>query len=178
MGAVFSARCSADQSAGEGAARKPSKSWRNWVIGCLLSIALPFAHNRWAKLLAIKNGVETVVKTVETVVEVVEEVAEGVANVADEVADHLPEGGKFKSAVELVENVAKETAKNAHIADQLIDKVQEVGEEVGSMFVGKVDEINIDATKDEVTKDKSNQQDKVHEIATKVTQDQGIEDGN
>lgn len=61
--------------------------------------------------------------TAETVVEVIEKVAEKVEDVAEEIADHLPAGGKLKQAATLVENVARETAKDAHMVDAVIDKV-------------------------------------------------------
>lgn len=63
------------------------------------------------------------VQTVEMVVETVEKVAEGVAHVADEVANQLPDGGKLQNIVCHVANMAEETAKDAHLVDQLIDKV-------------------------------------------------------
>ena len=51
---------------------------------------------------------------------------------------------------------------------------------MGSTIVGKAhdNEMNIEATKDEVTKDNSNQKDTVHETATEVTHDQGTQDAN
>ena len=42
--------------------------------------------------------------------------------VADEIGDHLPDG-KLKGAFDLIENIAKETAKDAHIVDEFIEKV-------------------------------------------------------
>lgn len=64
-----------------------------------------------------------VVESVENLAEIVEMVAEKVEEVADDIADKLPDGGKLKVAVRLVENVAKETAKDAHLVDQLMEKV-------------------------------------------------------
>lgn len=63
------------------------------------------------------------VETVETVVETVETVAKEVAHVAEEMAHQLPEGGKLQNIVCSVANVAEETAKDAHLIDQLIEKV-------------------------------------------------------
>lgn len=51
-------------------------------------------------------------------VEMVERVAEKVEEAADDVGDSLPDG-KLKAIVELVENIAKD----AHLTDQLIEKV-------------------------------------------------------
>lgn len=63
-----------------------------------------------------------IVDNVEAVVEVVEQVAEKVEEVADEIGDRLPDG-KLKVAADLVESLAREAAKDAHLADQLIEKV-------------------------------------------------------
>lgn len=59
----------------------------------------------------------------EEVTEVVEKVAEEAEKVAEDVAEHLPEGGKLKAAATLVENIAKETAKDAHLVEDIIEKV-------------------------------------------------------
>ncbi|KAK0577337.1 hypothetical protein LWI29_031506 [Acer saccharum] len=74
-------------------------------------------------------------ETAEHVAEIVEDVAEKVEKVAEEVADHLPQGGRLKDAVTLIENVAKETAKDANLADQFIEKVEDVEREVESFSV-------------------------------------------
>lgn len=71
----------------------------------------------------VVEKVDTVVETVECVVEVVEKVAEEVEKVADKVADTLPENGKLTEAVCFIETIAKETAKDARIAEELIQKV-------------------------------------------------------
>ena len=49
--------------------------------------------------------------------------AEKVEKIADEVGDQLPDGGKLQTTLELIEDLAEETAKNAHLAGDLIDKV-------------------------------------------------------
>lgn len=64
-----------------------------------------------------------VVDSVENVAEIVETVAEKVEEVADDIADQLPQDGKLHDAVRLVESIAKETAKDAHLVDDLIEKV-------------------------------------------------------
>lgn len=72
----------------------------------------------------VEKVLETVVETFECVVEVVEKVAEEVEKLADEVADALPENGKLKEAVCWIEKVAKETAKDARIAEELIKSMK------------------------------------------------------
>lgn len=76
--------------------------------------------------LIVKNcadEVDTVVETIEQITEVVEKVAEVVDKVAEDIADDLPEGGRFRKAVVLIENVAEQTAKDAHLLEDIIHKV-------------------------------------------------------
>lgn len=61
--------------------------------------------------------------TAELILDVVEKVAEEVVEIADDLGDKLPEGGKLKCAVDLVENVAREIAKDANLAEDLLHKV-------------------------------------------------------
>lgn len=49
--------------------------------------------------------------------------AEKVEEIADQVGEQLPDGGKLRATLELVEDLAEETAKKAHLAGDLIDKV-------------------------------------------------------
>lgn len=59
----------------------------------------------------------------EEIVKVVEQAAEVVEKVAEEISGDLPAGGKFKKVVDIVENVAEQTAEDAHIVENAIDKV-------------------------------------------------------
>lgn len=54
--------------------------------------------------------------------EAVEQVAEKVEEIADDIGNKLPTG-KLKDALEVVETIAKETAKDAHNVDEFIEKV-------------------------------------------------------
>ncbi|KAJ6730307.1 PHAGE CAPSID SCAFFOLDING PROTEIN (GPO) SERINE PEPTIDASE [Salix viminalis] len=103
---------------------------KGWILGVLLSVILPFCRNKWGGLLMMKDKIEAVVELADQVADIVEEVAEGVEKVADEVADHLPEGGKLKQVATFVENVARETAKDADLIDDVIEKVKMQMEEV------------------------------------------------
>lgn len=67
--------------------------------------------------------VEAVVETAEVATEVIEKVAEEVEKLAEEVANQFPEGGKVQNAATFVENIAKETIKDAHLAEDVIEKV-------------------------------------------------------
>ncbi|XP_009780660.1 uncharacterized protein LOC107785590 [Nicotiana tabacum] len=102
-----------------------SNPFNGWLIGILLSIILPFFRNKWGSLLQLKNKVEDVIETVEEVVEEVENVAEEVDKVAEEIGKDLPEG-LLKDTLKAVENFSEETAKFAHAAGDIIDKVQDV----------------------------------------------------
>lgn len=62
------------------------------------------------------------VQTFENIVEAVEDVAEKVEKLAEDIVDDLPEG-KLKNAVSCVEKAAEEIAKDAHLVDNMIDKV-------------------------------------------------------
>lgn len=67
--------------------------------------------------------VEETVDTVEQIVDVIEEIAKKVDEVAEGIATDLPEGGNFKKAVDFIEDVAEEIAKDAKFAGDIIDKV-------------------------------------------------------
>ncbi|XP_057503946.1 uncharacterized protein LOC130787571 isoform X3 [Actinidia eriantha] len=105
-------------------------SWKSWVLSAIITIILPFFTRKWWPLFKINATVETV----EQLTEVIERVAEGVEDLADNVADKLPEGGKLRHAIETVENAAKETVKDAQFVEQIIDKVEEVEQEVESFI--------------------------------------------
>lgn len=72
--------------------------------------------------------------TAELVVDVVEKVAEEVVEIADDLGDQLAEGGKLKCAVDFVENVAIEIAKDANLAQDVLHKVEKVEKDVESLF--------------------------------------------
>ena len=69
------------------------------------------------------DEVKTVVETAEQIAEAVESVAEKIEHVADDIGNQLPEGGKLREVVDFVEDVARETAKGAHLVDEAIEKV-------------------------------------------------------
>ncbi|CAA2956801.1 Hypothetical predicted protein [Olea europaea subsp. europaea] len=119
-----------------------SNSLRNWILGIILTIILPFGTNKWGPLSKLKNEVDTVVETIEQITEVVEKVAEVVDKVAEDIADDLPEGGRFRKAVVLIENVAEQTAKDAHLLEDIIHKVQGVEEDVESIVESLIGEAN------------------------------------
>ncbi|XP_009589531.1 uncharacterized protein LOC107807736 [Nicotiana tabacum] len=124
----------------------PSNPFNGWLIGILLSIILPFFRNKWGSLLQLKNKVEDVIETVEEVVEEVENVAEEVDKVAEEIGKDLPEG-QLKDTLKAVENFSEETAKFAHAAGDIIDKVQDV-----ELIAEKRVKSSVESVTDEVNK--------------------------
>ncbi|CAA2956797.1 uncharacterized protein LOC111408726 isoform X2 [Olea europaea var. sylvestris] len=123
--------------------KENSNKRRKWILGIVVAIFLPFATNKWGPLLIFKNEVDTAMETIEQITEVVEKTAEVVDKVAENIADHLPEGGKFRKTVDFIENVAETTAKDAHLVEDIIDKVQGVEEDVESI----VESLNGEADK-------------------------------
>ncbi|KAK6923801.1 hypothetical protein RJ641_010001 [Dillenia turbinata] len=118
----------------DGAKKSHFHGWKQWMVGMVLSILLPSFKYKWGPLQVLKNKVDTAMETVETVSEVVEEIAEKVEKVADEIGDKLPEDAKLKDALESVESLAREAAKEAELAKQLIDQVQEKEKEVEELL--------------------------------------------
>ncbi|KAE8666787.1 putative RNA-binding family protein [Hibiscus syriacus] len=98
--------------------------WHLWALGTAIPLILSFTTSKWGPFLKLMNDAEKVLETAEHISDVVEEVAEKVEKIADEVGDQLPDGGKLRATLELVEDLAEETAKNAHLAGDLIDKAE------------------------------------------------------
>ncbi|KAH0989180.1 hypothetical protein GBA52_000663 [Prunus armeniaca] len=113
-------------------------SWKLWLVGILISVVVPFWKNKWWPLQKFREQVETTLDSVEDVAELVEKVAGEVEKVADDIADHLPQGDLQKAA-RFVENVAREAAKDASLADDLIEKVEDVEKELDSI-IGQANE--------------------------------------
>ncbi|CAN4122333.1 unnamed protein product [Withania somnifera] len=100
-----------------------SNPFNGWVIGILLSIALPFFRLKWGSLLQLKNKVEDVIETVEEVVDGVEKVADKIDEVVERIGNALPES-QLKKALKAVENFSEDTAEVAHAAGDFIDQLQ------------------------------------------------------
>lgn len=77
--------------------------------------------------------------TAEAVAEVVEEAATFAEKVSSEVAEQLPEGGRLRTAAVLVEKASKEVAHEAHLAQDIIHKVEEIEEDVKAIVEPIVD---------------------------------------
>ncbi|XP_022132223.1 uncharacterized protein LOC111005138 [Momordica charantia] len=108
--------------------------WPLWMLGMLISAILPFGGNKLWPFLILNQNVDKVVDAVEEVAEMVETAAEGVEKVAEEVAEHLPQGGQLQKAALFLENAAKTLSKDAHVAEQIVHKIEEVEDKVISSF--------------------------------------------
>lgn len=111
---------------------KPSRfpPWGKWVMGSILSLLIPFWKLKWDKLRQIEGEAEEVIEGAEIVAEVVEKVATVAEKVSAQVADKLPDDSKLKEAALFVEHVSEVTARDAHLTDDFIHKVDEVKQEV------------------------------------------------
>ncbi|KAG6674474.1 hypothetical protein I3843_15G040000 [Carya illinoinensis] len=109
-------------------------SWKIWIVGMAATVILPFLGIKFGPFMQFKKQIDSAMQIAEDVAEAAENVAEQVEKVAEDIADDLPAGGKLKDAVTFIENLAKETAEDAHRVDELIDKVQEVEEKVDSFI--------------------------------------------
>ncbi|XP_024973455.1 uncharacterized protein LOC112511864 [Cynara cardunculus var. scolymus] len=112
----------------------PPTSWQQWIFGLITTVIVPFFSRKWNQILKIKDGVDTVIEETEKIADCVEEVAETVDKVAKDVADHLPEGGQWRNAAVFVEGVAEEIAREAHLVEDFLDKVEEVEEKAELLF--------------------------------------------
>ncbi|KAB1219985.1 hypothetical protein CJ030_MR3G020092 [Morella rubra] len=117
-------------------------SWIGVAVGIFATVILPFLANKMGTFLKLNQEVEAVVETAEVATEVIEKVAEEVEKLAEEVANQFPEGGKVQNAATFVENIAKETIKDAHLAEDVIEKVEEVEKEVESFVDPAIHQVN------------------------------------
>ncbi|KAI3785036.1 hypothetical protein L1987_44145 [Smallanthus sonchifolius] len=118
----------------------PSGSMRNWIVGIVLTFVLPFCTHKWGPLLVLRNKVDNVVNTAEYIMETIEAVAEKVDNVIDNITDDLPEDSELRKRLEAIDVVVEGVAKNAHIANDIIDKVEEVEDKLESLILDEVKE--------------------------------------
>ncbi|XP_068667729.1 uncharacterized protein [Aristolochia californica] len=86
-----------------------------------------------------QGEVESIVQKVEDVVEVIDDVADTVVKLADEVAEKLPEGGWMRDTLECIEEVSKEVSDGAEDAIDIINKFQEVSDDVENFIEQVVD---------------------------------------
>uniref|UniRef100_C6JRS2 Uncharacterized protein n=1 Tax=Sorghum bicolor TaxID=4558 RepID=C6JRS2_SORBI len=102
------------------------------------SPALPMpsqqSQEKWASLLRIQGEVEMVKDTAEAVAEVVEMAATAAEKASSEVAEQLPEKGRLRAVAVLVEHASKEVAEEAHLAQDILHKVDEIEEDMKAIM--------------------------------------------
>ncbi|XP_019190402.1 PREDICTED: uncharacterized protein LOC109184813 [Ipomoea nil] len=118
-------------------------SWLGWAVG--LGVSLPLVT---AQLIALSKQVEAAAEAVEKVAEVVENVAHDVDKAAEDFKVKLPDG-RLKDIVESIEHLAEETAKDAHIVEDLMDKVEEVDEKLVEILSQKSEQAKASPTTEE-----------------------------
>ncbi|CAA2962987.1 Hypothetical predicted protein [Olea europaea subsp. europaea] len=102
--------------------------WFAGVAGFMVTV--PFLAQR---LLTLTKEVDLAAQTVEKIADAVEKVAEEVDKAAENIAESLPEGA-LKNVVNLVEDLAEETAKDAQKVEDLMDKIEEIDDKVEAYF--------------------------------------------
>nr|XP_043638545.1 uncharacterized protein LOC122609581 [Erigeron canadensis] len=112
----------------------PSGSLRNWIVGMVLTFILPFFTHKWGSLLLLKNKVDKNIETTEHVVKDIESVAERVDKVLDSITDDLPNDSKLKKALVALDEIVEGVAKGAHVADDIIIKVEEAKGKIESLI--------------------------------------------
>ncbi|XP_076919692.1 uncharacterized protein LOC143580601 [Bidens hawaiensis] len=108
----------------------PSGSWKNWVIGILMTFVVPAYTTKGGPIKLIMQKVDQIMDTAEHITDVVEAVADKVDKVVEEIGDQLPEGSEIKKTLNFIEHVAERVEKDAQTAGDFIDKVQEMEDKI------------------------------------------------
>ncbi|RDX76398.1 hypothetical protein CR513_43612, partial [Mucuna pruriens] len=104
------------------------------IVSTIFTLAVSFiSGGKWGPLLRLKEKVETTIDEAQRVVDIIEDVAEGVDKVAEEAVKHLPEG-KLRDAVQFVEQVAEQIDNHAELAEDALEKVENMEKEFGSII--------------------------------------------
>ncbi|KAI3736568.1 hypothetical protein L2E82_26428 [Cichorium intybus] len=132
----------------------PSGSWKNWVIGGLMTFIVPSVTTKGGPIKLLLQKVDHIVDTAEQITEMVESVADKVDKVVEELEDDLPEGSQIKKTLDYIEQVAERLEKDAHTAGDFIDKVQEMQEKIEDIMEPVLDEAR-EVAKEAEEKDKA-----------------------
>ncbi|XP_023763624.1 uncharacterized protein LOC111912117 [Lactuca sativa] len=135
----------------------PSGSMESWVMCIVLTFVLPFITHKWGPLIALKNRVDTAVDMAEHIAEVMEDVAGKVDKVIDSITDDLPEDSKLRKRLEAIDELIEGVAMSAHIANDIIDKVEEAEDKLESLILSHANEEKVSmqvVEKDEVSSHK------------------------
>lgn len=121
----------------------PSGSMKSWVVGIVLTFVLPFFTHKWGPLTLLKNKVDTVVDTAESIMEAIEDVAGKVDKVIDNITDDLPKNSKLRNTLEAIDKLVEGVEKSAHIANDIIDKVEEAEDKLESLILSEAKEVTV-----------------------------------
>ncbi|KAG9160056.1 hypothetical protein Leryth_005796 [Lithospermum erythrorhizon] len=101
--------------------------WRNWTLGALLSVGLPFSTNKIDPMLRIRSEFATKLQTTEDMVEFIERGATRVEKVAEKrLEGDVTEDGVKRSLMVHIEAAAEKIAKKARSVDYIIDTIQDI----------------------------------------------------
>ncbi|KAI4307436.1 hypothetical protein L6164_030626 [Bauhinia variegata] len=114
-------------------------SWKLWLLGTVMTVLFSFTKGKWGPLLKLKEEFQTKIDAIEDVVDMVEDVAEKVDKVAEEISDNLP-AGKLRDFADFVENVAEQVDKSAELAEDALEKVEEIGEQMETLLESNTQE--------------------------------------
>ncbi|MFS7913071.1 hypothetical protein Hanom_Chr02g00137381 [Helianthus anomalus] len=134
-----------------------SGSWKNWVIGILMTVIVPFFTTKGGPIKLLIQGVDQIMDTAEHITEVVEAVADKVDKVVEELGDELPEGSEIKKTLDFIENIAERVERDAQTAGDFIDKVQEMEDKIEEIMEPVLEEAK---TVDRETKEKEKEKKK------------------
>ncbi|KVH98520.1 hypothetical protein Ccrd_023257 [Cynara cardunculus var. scolymus] len=107
---------------------------KNWIIGILMTFIIPLVTTKGGPIKLLLQKVDQIVDTAEHITDIVEAVADKVDKVVEEIEDDLPEGSQIKKTLDYIESVAERVEKDAHIAGDFIDKVQEMQDKMEDMM--------------------------------------------
>lgn len=119
-----------------------SGSWKNWVMGILMTFIVPLVTTKGGPIKALLLKVDQIMDTAEHISDVVEAVADRVDKVVEEIEDDLPEGSRLRKTLDFIENVAERVEKDAHTAGDFIDKVQEMEDKLEDIMDPVLEEAN------------------------------------
>ncbi|KAK7385340.1 hypothetical protein VNO78_31056 [Psophocarpus tetragonolobus] len=130
-------------------------SWKLWILGSIFTILLPFiTRGKWGPLLQLKEKVETTIDEAQRVVDIIEDVAETVDKVAEETVKNLPPG-KLRDAVAFVEKVAENIDKHAERAEDALEQVENMGDQLESIMESTTEQENTVTTTTEAAVEKN-----------------------
>ncbi|GJW40415.1 hypothetical protein Tco_0302760 [Tanacetum coccineum] len=119
-----------------------SGSWKNWVMGILMTFIIPLVTTKGGPIKALLQKVDQLVDTAEHISDVVEAVADKVDKVVEELEDDLPESSQLRKTLDYIENIAERVEKDAHAAGDFIDKVQEMEDKLEDIMEPMLEEAN------------------------------------